>query len=256
MRKKPPDSLRSLDNALRVLHLLRDQGVVTVSEVALMLGISASSAHRLLATLSYRDFATQNERRQYLRGPALSLMPSGDRPLVALRAAMLPSMRRLAFELGETVTLSVLIDIRVRFISAAESTRALRVGDQEGTVLPAHLTSGGKVMLAALSDRELSVLYGMDGRPERIDRPEWKRLQTELRKVRQTGFAVNHGDAEPGVSAIGLPVTNSSGAVIAGLSVAIPSVRFEAVDVENYVLGLRRSILDSRAEIDAVGELG
>ena len=56
---KPPYSIDSVDNALRILQTLRDSGQVRVSDVAAELGIARSTAHRLLAMLVYRDFAVQ-----------------------------------------------------------------------------------------------------------------------------------------------------------------------------------------------------
>src|SRR5438445_335664 len=72
MKNKPPYPLQSVDHALQLLQILRDNGSLRVSEAAQELGTARSTAHRLLAMLVYRDFAMQDEARNYLPGPALS----------------------------------------------------------------------------------------------------------------------------------------------------------------------------------------
>src|SRR3989442_14345502 len=72
MKNKPRYPLQSVDHALQLLQILRDNGSLRVSEAAQELGTARSTAHRLLAMLVYRDFAVQDEARNYLPGPALS----------------------------------------------------------------------------------------------------------------------------------------------------------------------------------------
>src|SRR2546423_6794422 len=72
MKNKPPYALQSVDHALQLVQILRDNGSLRISEAAQELGTARSTAHRLLAMLVYRDFAVQDEARNYLPGPALS----------------------------------------------------------------------------------------------------------------------------------------------------------------------------------------
>ncbi|WP_255311288.1 helix-turn-helix domain-containing protein, partial [Streptomyces viridosporus] len=51
--------LESVDNALKLLLLLRRNGRLRLSEAADHLGVARSTAHRLLATLRGRGFAVQ-----------------------------------------------------------------------------------------------------------------------------------------------------------------------------------------------------
>src|SRR5918992_1084946 len=148
MKNRPPYALESVDNALRLLQLLRDQGRLRVTEAAEELGTARSTAHRMLSMLVYRGFAIQDERRGYLPGPALSAPPVRDRPLQELRRALLPHMDALCERVDETVSLMVRVGTQTRFLASVESTQILRVGDRAGTVLPATRTSGGKALLA------------------------------------------------------------------------------------------------------------
>ena len=68
----PKEFLQSVDLSLTLILLLRDQGSLTISGAAEALGVSPSTAHRSMAMLVYRGFATRSESRSYLPGPALS----------------------------------------------------------------------------------------------------------------------------------------------------------------------------------------
>ena len=48
MKNRPPYPLESVDNALRMLHVLRDQGRTGVSEAAAELGISRMTLYKKL----------------------------------------------------------------------------------------------------------------------------------------------------------------------------------------------------------------
>ncbi|MBF8187168.1 helix-turn-helix domain-containing protein [Nonomuraea sp. K274] len=49
-----PYPIESVDNALRLIHLLRARGEVGVTAAAKALGVAPSTAHRLLAMLVFR----------------------------------------------------------------------------------------------------------------------------------------------------------------------------------------------------------
>jgi IclR family acetate operon transcriptional repressor len=257
MRKIPSETLSSVDRALRLLHLLRDQGVVTVTEAAASLDVSVSSAHRLLSTLVYRDFAVQTEQRRYAPGPAMLLQPGLGRPVTALREVMKPAMQVLANDLGETITLSVRIDTRMRTIvsAIADEPRMLRVADQEGAVLPAHLTSSGKATLAFLDVPALEELYRTDGETTFpiLGAEEWRHLLAELAGVRQNGFAINHGEAERGVTGIGLPVRGEGDRVLAGLATTMPSARFVPAEIDGIVDTMTSAVAGVAARLTLLG---
>ncbi|TQS20007.1 IclR family transcriptional regulator C-terminal domain-containing protein [Microbispora sp. KK1-11] len=53
------------------------------------------------------------------------------------------------------------------------------------------------------------------------------RLRTELARVRRKGFALDQGRSERGVVAVGVPVRAPGGNAVAGLSVSMPSGRYD-----------------------------
>ncbi|MGH3164510.1 MAG: IclR family transcriptional regulator [Trebonia sp.] len=244
MKNKPPYAIDSVDNALRILQTLRDAGQVRVSEAAAELGIARSTAHRLLSMLVYRDFAVKTDDHAYLPGPALSAPPLRGEPAQRLRRMLRPHMEDLRDRVGETVNLTVRLGAQTRFLDTVECAKLLRVGDRQGTILPAWQTSGGKVLLAELPDAQLTaILRGAAGRgPNRLTVAERRALVSELRAVRERGYAENIEESESGVCAVGLCVRDGSGEAVAALSVSAPSVRYTPERAQVFIRELRAAI--------------
>lgn len=251
MKNKPPYAVESVDNALRILQMLRDSGVVRVSDVAAELGIARSTAHRLLAMLVYRDFAVQAEDRSYRPGPAIAAEPLRGEPAQRLRQVMRPHMEALCDQVAETINLVVRLGTQTRFLHTVESAHVLRVGDRQGTILPAWKTSGGKVLLAELPDAQLTALLrGAGGRPpEGMTAAERRSLVTQLRLVRDQGYAENIEESESGVCAIGVCVRDRLGDPVAALSVAAPSVRYTPDRSRVFLRELRTTVARAQADI-------
>ena len=251
MKNKPPYAIESVDNALRILQMLRDSGQVRVSDVAAELGVARSTAHRLLAMLVYRDFAVQTEDRSYRPGLAVSAEPLRAEPTLRLRQVMRPHMEALRDQVAETINLVVRLGTQTRFLHTVESAHILRVGDRQGTILPAWKTSGGKVLLAELPDAQLTALLrGASGRPpEGMTAAERRSLVTQLRLVRDQGYAENIEESESGVCAIGVCVRDRLGDPVAALSVSAPSIRYTPDRSRVFLRELRTTVARAQADI-------
>lgn len=203
-----------------------------VTDAAERLGVAVSTAHRLLAMLVYRDFAEQGPDRRYGPGKVLRPAEASGVPVALLREVSAGPLRRLVEDTGETANVVVLAGTEARFIMTVESGQALRVGDRVGVALPAHLASGGKAVLAALSPEDVAVRYA-----DRAD-VDLQRLRRELTLVRGRGFAINDQLTETGLTAVGMVIRNRSGGPPAGLSIALPTARFDRDALPRWVSAL------------------
>jgi DNA-binding IclR family transcriptional regulator len=228
MRK---DGLESVDNALRLLLLLRRDGVLRVTQVADELGVAHSTAHRLLASLRHRGFVVQDAGRAYRPGPACAELGSAAYVL-GLAPLVRDHLERLGAGIGETVHLVVRTGRHVRFIDGVEGTQLLRVGSRTGMVLPAHRTSGGKALLAEVPAAAVAMLYD-DGDPPLAA------LQRELATTRRRGYGLNVEESERGVVALGVAVHDADGRAVAAVTVAAPTARFRRQDLVGVLPSLR-----------------
>jgi DNA-binding IclR family transcriptional regulator len=231
--EKPTYLLESVDNALRLLQMLRDLGVLRLTDAAQELGIAPSTAHRLFAMLMYRGFAVQDEKRGYHPGPAMGAGPAQRGWTREFNELCRPHMEALSMLCGETVNLVIRVGTQVRFLSSAESTQPLRVGDRQGQVLPAELTAGGRILLAGLPRDVLERLYlrpvaddGATWGDRRLPPDEFDSFFRDLQAAKAVGFALNVQRTEEGVAAFGVAVRNRSGRAIGAISVSAPITRY------------------------------
>lgn len=253
MQKKQPGSagnepaypIASVDNALRLLLLLRQQPRIRLMEASAHLGVAHSTAHRLLAMLAYHDFVRQeNGQRSYVAGPALVEIGLAAVRNMDLRNIAREVLEELAGTFDETVHLSQLEGTSVRYLDAIESKKALRVASRTGTTLFANCTASGKAMLARLDDSEVKALFSGHGPlPASTGRSitaRWKLLD-ELAGVRQRGYAVNDQESEEGVASIAAAVHNEGGAALGALSVSAPVSRVDEARIAEIGSGLREA---------------
>jgi IclR family transcriptional regulator, acetate operon repressor len=219
VKNRPTYAVGSVDSALLLATLLQQEGAMRVTDAAARAGISASTAHRLLGTLVYRDFAEQLPDRRYGPGPVLRRGPVQQASVTALREVALPHLRRLVDALGETANVLVLARSDVRFVATVECEHVLRVGDRTGRTLPAHLSSGGKAVLATLGREQLAAVLAP------LEAAVSARLERELRTIRRRGFAVNDQATEAGLTAVGVAIPAAGEFPRAALSLAAPTAR-------------------------------
>jgi DNA-binding IclR family transcriptional regulator len=218
--------VRSADNVLTLLELLRERGELRVADAADRLGVAPSTAHRLLATLRQHDFAVQDRRRVYLPGPSLAgLCAPMQRP--DLRAVIHQHLAELVQRCQETAHFMVLEGNGARFIGGVEGARPLRCGTRIGVLMPAHVTSGGKALLAELSREQLRHLYprGLPRSDRKAAIGSMPALARALAEVRRRGYATNHEESEPGITAVGRCVRDRENRAAGAVVIAVPSVR-------------------------------
>jgi IclR family transcriptional regulator, acetate operon repressor len=254
--QRPAYLLESVDNALRLLQMLRDVGAVRLNQAAAELGIARSTAHRLLAMLVYRGFAVQDEKRTYHPGPAMGAGPAERGWTREFTDRCRPHLEALVAACGETVNLVIRTGTQVRFLATVESDAMLRVGDRQGQVLPAELTSGGRSLLAELPDDVLQRLYlktpgddELDATDRRLDPAEFDEFRHELTGVRRAGFAVNVQQTEEGVAAFGMSIHNHAGRPIGAISVSVPTVRYQRHAHGQLVAQMKRAVREMELDV-------
>jgi DNA-binding IclR family transcriptional regulator len=219
-------SSNSVDHALQVLSMLKETETVRVTDVSARLGVSTSTAHRLLTALRRRGYAQQERTsKAYRVGPALMEFAMLAGPTAQMHSAAHPLLKTLAETLRETVNVMALEGDTVRFVDSWEGDRPVRVSARTGLVLPASATAGGRVLLAGLSDSERS--SATSTLPPRLTAETIHRrqdLQEELSEVRRNGYAINLGETLNGLHAIAVGIV-SDNTTVAALTVCVPADR-------------------------------
>ena len=241
----PRYPIESVDNALRLLSMLRDRRRLRVSEAARELGIAPSTAHRLLSMLQYHGFVDHDSTtRTYLRGRALVDVGLAALNRLDIRRRARGALESLARETNETVHLTVLDGRDILFVDAVESDQALRAADRTGSRLPAYATASGKALLAGLDPKGVATMLGRRRLSALTPRTITSRdeLERELAATRERGYAVNRGESEEDLWAVAARIPRADGAPDASIVVSAPGSRVGDDWVERTGEAVRRAV--------------
>ena len=254
VRKTPDDSssgvagprypVESVAKSAELLRLFGHHSELRLSDVGQTIGVSASTAHRLLTTLEASGMISQNTTtRCYEPGPELLRLARALTPSASRWSYARPFLADLGERVGATVSVVTLHHTDAAFVESVEAQTPLRVGSRLGARMPASCVSGGKTLLAALSGEELLARYPGEALETLTPRSIRTRteLLAELKQVRRRGWATNFGESEPDVSGVAVAVASRAGEVPFAIAVAAPRSRLAQSRVKAIVAELRKT---------------
>jgi IclR family acetate operon transcriptional repressor len=228
-QEQPLGGTKSLDRALTVLLEIAARGEdgMTLSECAAVLGYSKATTHRILQTLTRREFLRLDEERgTFVLGVTNLRLGNQFLESIDLRREARPTLRALADSSGETVHLGRISGTEVVYIEKVESSHAVRMYSRVGDTMPAYSTGVGKAILAFLESAELERHL-----PPALERratntiTDREALREELKRTRDRGYSLDDIENEEGIRCTGAPVFDHTGRVQAAISVAGPATR-------------------------------
>lgn len=235
--------------------LYMHEGDVAIRDIAEECSIPKSTLHRTLQTLREEGWVYQGEDNNYRIGLRLLVMASQSRLRMELVKQLDPVMRRIAEFSSQTVILSVLDNDQSVCLHTIESNKRIRIDSQVGTRGPLHAGASGKALLAFGPPELLDeVLSGplRQYTPFTPTRPE--ELRDEVERILEKRYAVSIEELDPGAAAIAVPILDTHGDLIAGISIAGPRFDFEGKidDWAAEMIRLTESVLDYDAGREGV----
>lgn len=200
--------------------MFKERQRLRLSDAAHELGVSKSTAHRLLAMLQSYGFIRQEPQvRTYVLGSVLLDAGLSAVQNMDVRSLARPILADLAIRLDESVHLAVLEGNNVRYVFGVEGPQQLRIADRTGQVFPAHASAMGRAILADLPPDSLAQTLARLA-AQGVDVVA---LKAQLAQIRERGHALN---ARPDdVTSLAMTVQDPRGATIAAINVAGPSIR-------------------------------
>ncbi|WP_328885234.1 IclR family transcriptional regulator [Streptomyces sp. NBC_00316] len=221
----------AVTRALDILELfLSGDGTYSAPEVTQKLQLPRTTVHELLTTLAARNYLVPvpGQPGRYRLGVRTYQLGSRYAEELDVAAEGQQVAREVAETCDETVHVALLEHTDVIYIAKVDSTHAVRMVSAAGRRLPAHCTAVGKMLLASLLPAELD--SRIDGRelvamtPDSITDPD--ALREALDSIRNRGMATEHRESNPDVSCVAAPVRDSTGQVVAALSISVPMIRW------------------------------
>jgi IclR family acetate operon transcriptional repressor len=225
----PAYPIESVDRALSLILAFEEADAITVTEAGKFLGVSRSTAYRLLTVLEHREFVRQDKRtKEFHGGPALLRVGLAAVQRSDIRMTLRPLLEEVVHAVDETAHLVVLQGEDAFYIDCVEGSKMVRATPRSGTSLPAHVSAAGKVLLAQLPPARLDeMLTGDLAAVTKRSKTSLASIKRELDTVRAQGFALNDEESELGLRAVAAPIdaTVTGTGVDAAITVAGPSQR-------------------------------
>jgi IclR family pca regulon transcriptional regulator len=222
-------TVQSVERAFSILETFDEQHPArTAADIAEAAGLARPTTYRMLQTLRRLGYV-RNINGRFEVTPRVLRLGAGYLGRESIAARAQPILDTTSEKLGEHIAIGVLDGDEVITLAAANSpqSRYLAIAVQVGQRLPAEHTSLGRVLLAY--------------RPSTDD--------AESRKIRADGYAVTDGLLETGLRALGVPIRDHAGDVVASMSVAVNAIRVPIEQLEEEFLPV---MLDAA---DAIGSL-
>ena len=233
-----PESVSSVLKVFSILQALGEQKEIGVSELSQRLMMSKATTYRFLQTMKTLGYVVQeNEADKY--SLTLKLFELGSKSLeyVDLVSLADKEMRLISEQTNEALHLGAFDQDAIIYIHKIDSNYSLRMQSKIGRRNPLYSTAIGKVLLASREEefvREtLSRVEFIKHTDKTLENTE--QLLSELKQVKAQHYAEDNQEQEPGLRCIAAPIFDRFGNVIAGVSISLPTIRFDESRLSYYV---------------------
>ena len=223
------EGVQSVERALDIIDtIVGAQRPLSVAELSGAMGLAPSTIHRILQTLTAKGYVHQDAlSKRYDIGPQIVEVSRSLYLRYDLVRRVRPFLQELVDASGETAHLAELYGTQAIYLSQLEPLTMMRMFTTPGSVAHLYCSDVGKLFLADLPPARVRDVVDKTGLMPRTPHTitTWGRLQDELARVRQQGYAEDDEERELGVRSLSAPLLNGAGKVIAALGVAGPSSR-------------------------------
>ncbi|MFF1734618.1 IclR family transcriptional regulator [Streptomyces sp. NPDC058247] len=203
----------SVTRALRILDLIAHAGKpLTLKHIAEVLDIPRSTAHGILRDLTRERFVETGEPAAYTIGIKAFEVGAAHLRVAGVGGVIAVELVRLTDALDITAHYAVLDGTEAVYLYKQDPPGlGVQLASSVGARLPAHLTAVGKCCLAWLHPRDLAAHVAPAVREGPDGDAVLAALTDELAKVRERGYATDHGQVAGGVECLAAPVFDTSG---------------------------------------------
>lgn len=224
MDESDPLFVQAIARAMRVLSAFHDTGKpLTLNEIAAGSGMDKSAAQRVVHTLRQLGYVQRDaDDRGYVPGIRI-LDHTRDylrlNPLVSRASPVLLELRR---NVRERVDLSLRDGLRLVYAARLQSKRETFFATLVGQSVPIYCTSGGRAVMAHMSDAEVDDVIARSDRrkitPRTITDPD--AIRAKVREARQNGYALALEEVLQGEIAIATAILSPGGTPLGAIHIA------------------------------------
>jgi len=211
-------------------------------QLSAALGLPKPTIHRLLQTAEAEGFLQRDlDGRSYGPGQRLRQIAVHTMSSERLRTGRLAILKAIAEKIGETCNLATPDREGMTYLDRVETKWPLRIQLPIGTQVPFHCTASGKMYLSTLRDSTLEAVLSSSPLEALTEETiiNTDALRQELVETRKRGYSQDNQEFMMGMTAVAVPVLDSTGRLIATLSVHAPEQRHSLNDLFKFLPELK-----------------
>ncbi|MCU1477841.1 MAG: hypothetical protein JWQ64_2534 [Subtercola sp.] len=219
----------TVEKTLAILEIVAERGGASAKEVSGALGYPLPTVYRLLQALVHSDYLVHLKgQRRFELGYKLDRLgvslhrqigvPNPVRAEVTHLHEVAQAAGYFAVYRGADVVVAYLVD-------SPEHPRLTPLGF--GFHEAAHATAFGKIMLAGMTEEQVSAYLDVHGMPRLTETTMTSRaeLDEHLQAVAHLGVAWEHEEFVPGMTCAAVGVRNGAGMIVGAVAISAPSAR-------------------------------
>lgn len=245
-----PQRTKGVDSARRALQILlefsENTPELTVDQVLEKHDISVPSAYRYISLLRELDLIEEREKGRFVLSPQILRLSRAAELMIDFRTQVQPILNRMAEETGETALYLRRVNDSAVCLAIAESDHPISISFQPGALMPLYRGAGAKLLLSELPDGKLAQYFTRLG--PALSKQARKTLESDLVRLRESGYAESTGEVDRGVWASAATV-NSAGVSAGALTIVAPDYRLTEEQKSRIADTVRSGASEFRAAI-------
>lgn len=251
-------NVQSLERALTILNKLSDYpDGIQIARLSEQVGLSKSTVHRLLATLSNMNYVVKDtETDKYKLGLQVLFLSRNILNNNDIVSTSKPYLEKLSREINETIHLCIEDRGEIVYIDKIESNQTIRMFSRVGNRAPMYCTAVGKILYSGMESGHFEELISkvnfIPKTEATITSPQ--ALREEINKIKKQKYALDNIENEEGIRCIAAPIYNHTGKIIASFSVSGPSNRVTMDRINDTLIEkMRQTSLDISKNFGFIG---
>ncbi|MHB1394100.1 MAG: IclR family transcriptional regulator [Clostridia bacterium] len=227
-------NIKSLIKSVKLLEVLIEGGEMSIQELDSICQMGKSSVHRILGTFKTIGYVAQKpgDGKYYA---TIKMFELGNKVAnrMTMRNIARPYLEELFRKCKETVNLAIFDKGETLYLDKITTEEPLRIDLEIGRRVPAYCSGLGKAFMAYTPDFKLDTLKFVQHTPATITTHEL--LAKELEEVKNQGYAVDNEEYIEGLVCIAMPIFGQKNEIVAALSIAVPTIRFNASRKKQFI---------------------
>ena len=243
--------LKSVERTLDVLEFLSKTRSIGITELADIIKIGRSTAHRILSTLENKGFAVQDsETGKYALGHMVFQLAKSVIHMIEPVKYVRPYLKELCEKIGENIAFGVITPAKDRTLVLAEEVadKAVIAKPILFQRFPVHTCPCGKAYLLTLNDKQLKAALSKNGmvRFTEYTPTSLPALKRQLLQFKKYGYTLSKDEFSVGLSAMASGICDAENKFAGAIMMIGPSFRFTDRTIKQW----GKLLLQTTAKLD------